>query len=190
MLCKYLQTHQKKASDKIVLVATDNTTVVLYINKEGGMRSGPLCALLWRILTLCTRIQVTLKARHIPGRLTSRGLPNNMQLSFQESAGQGGSRQCGPSSYTIPGPNSGQVPLSSPSIVLLFGQDLRQNKELVFVSFQKGFNKDISLATISSWIKQTVVLCFELSDQEAHTLHQVKAHDVRAFAGSKAFQST
>ena len=67
--------------------------------------------------------------------------------------------------------------------------DLRQNKELVFVSFMKGFDKDISPATISSWIKQTVVLCYELSDQEAPTLHQVKAHDVRAFAASKAFQS-
>ena len=54
--------------------------------------------------------------------------------------------------------------------------DLRQNKELVVVS-------------ISSWIKQTVILCYELSDQEALTLHQVKAHDVRAFAASKAFQS-
>ena len=61
------------------------------------MRSGPLCALLWGILTWCTRQQVTLKARHIPGRLNvvadtlsrlghpnrvvspSRGLPNNMQ---------------------------------------------------------------------------------------------------------------
>ena len=67
--------------------------------------------------------------------------------------------------------------------------DIRQNKELVFVSFKKGFDKDISPATISSWIKQTVILCYELSDQEAHTLHQVKAHDVRAFAASKAFQS-
>ena len=67
--------------------------------------------------------------------------------------------------------------------------DLRQNKELVFVSFKKGFDKDISPATISSWIKQTVILCYELSVQEAHTLHQVKAHDVRAFAASKAFQS-
>ena len=54
---------------KIVLVATDNTTVVAYINKEGGMRSGPLCALLWRMLTWCTRQKVTLKARHIPGHL-------------------------------------------------------------------------------------------------------------------------
>ena len=33
------------------------------------MRSGPLCALLWRILTWCTSKQVTLRARHIPGRL-------------------------------------------------------------------------------------------------------------------------
>ena len=67
--------------------------------------------------------------------------------------------------------------------------DLRQNKELVFVSFKKGFGKDISPATISSWIKQTMILCYELSDQEALTLHQVKAHDVRAFSTSKAFQS-
>ena len=64
--------------------------------------------------------------------------------------------------------------------------DRRQNKELVFVSFKKGFDKDISPATISSWIKPTVILCYELSDQEALTLHHVKAHDV--FAASKAFQ--
>ena len=67
-------------------------------------------------------------------------------------------------------------------------QDLRTGKELVFVSFKHGFNKDISPVTISSWIKQTVVLCYDLSDQDTLTLHQVKAHDVRAFAASKAFQ--
>ena len=59
--------------------------------------------------------------------------------------------------------------------------DLRQNKELVFVSFKKGFYKDISPATVSSWI-----LCYELSYQQALTIHQVEAHDVRAFAASKA----
>ena len=42
--------------------------------------------------------------------------------------------------------------------------DLRQNKELVFLSFKKGFNKDISLATVLSWIMQIVILCYELSD--------------------------
>ena len=76
--------------------------------------------------------------------------------------------------------------MSSQSTALLFGQDLRQNKELVFVSFKKGFDKDISPATISSRIKQTVILCYELSDQEALTVHQVKADDgqgIRGFQG-------
>ena len=64
-----LKEFQDLCSYKIVLVATANTTVVSYINKEGGMRSGLLCALLWKILTWCTRKQVSLKARHIPGQL-------------------------------------------------------------------------------------------------------------------------
>ena len=58
--------------------------------------------------------------------------------------------------------------------------------ELVCVSFKKGFDKDISPSTVSSCIKQTVILCYELSDQQALTLHQVKAYDVRAFTASKA----
>ena len=33
------------------------------------MKSGSLCALLWRILSWCTRKPVTFKARHIPGWL-------------------------------------------------------------------------------------------------------------------------
>ena len=37
-----LKEFQDFCSNKIVLVATDNTTVVSYINKEGGRRSGPL----------------------------------------------------------------------------------------------------------------------------------------------------
>ena len=46
-----------------------NTTVVACINKEGVIKSGSVCALLWRILSWCTRQQVTLRACHIPGRL-------------------------------------------------------------------------------------------------------------------------
>ena len=67
-------------------------------------------------------------------------------------------------------------------------KELRTGKELVFVSFRKSFQKDIVPATISSWIKRTIVLCYQLSDEQAQTLHQVRAHDVRAFAASKAFQ--
>ena len=55
--------------NKTVLIAIDNTTVVAYSNKEWGMKLGSLCALLWRILSWCTRNQVTLRARHISGRL-------------------------------------------------------------------------------------------------------------------------
>ena len=68
-------------------------------------------------------------------------------------------------------------------------KDMREGKELLFVSLRKGVNKDIAPATISSWIKQTIILCYQLSDKEAHTLHQVKAQDVRAFAASTAFQA-
>ena len=64
-----LKEFQDLCSNNIVLVATDNTTVVAYINREGGMKSGSLRALLWRILSWCTRKQVTIRAFHIPGRL-------------------------------------------------------------------------------------------------------------------------
>ena len=67
-------------------------------------------------------------------------------------------------------------------------KDLHKGKDLVFLSFQKSFHKDIVPATISSWIKQTVLLCYQLSDEETENLHQVRAHDVRAFAASKAFK--
>ena len=50
---------------------------------------------------------------------------------------------------------SSHMPLSLPN---LQSQQLNQipHKDLVFVSFKKGFDKDISPAIISSWVKQTV----------------------------------
>ena len=50
-----LKEYQALCTNNIVFIATDNTTMVAYINKEEGMKSGTLCALLWRILTWCTR---------------------------------------------------------------------------------------------------------------------------------------
>ena len=64
-----LKSFEHLCRDQIVLVAMDNTTVVSYINKEGGMRSGSLCALLWRLLSWCHPRGIILRARHIPGRL-------------------------------------------------------------------------------------------------------------------------
>ena len=56
-----LKEFQDLCSKKIVLKAANNTTVVAYINKERGTRSGQLCELLWRIMAWCTRNQVTLR---------------------------------------------------------------------------------------------------------------------------------
>ena len=64
MVFLHLKEFQGLCENNIVLVATDNTIMVAYIN-EKGMKSGPLCTLLWR----CIRRQVTLKAQHIPGQL-------------------------------------------------------------------------------------------------------------------------
>ena len=66
-------------------------------------------------------------------------------------------------------------------------KDLRGSRSLLFISFKKGHTSDIRPATLSSWLKQTILLCYKQADQQALDLVQVKAHDIRAFASSKAF---
>ena len=66
-------------------------------------------------------------------------------------------------------------------------KDLRGSRSLLFISFKKGHTSDIRPATLSSWSKQTILLCYKQADQQALDLVQVKAHDIRAFAASKAF---
>ena len=61
--------HLQPEPSTVILVATDNTTVVAYVNKQGGLRSSEMwqeCALLFRLLQ---DERLTLRARHIPGRL-------------------------------------------------------------------------------------------------------------------------
>ena len=78
--------------------------------------------------------------------------------------------------------------MTGKGLALLFRQDqgltLGQRSGVCVVpeEFSEGH------CSISSWIKQTVLLCYQLSDHEAQAIHQVRAHDVRAFAASKAFQ--
>ena len=64
-----LRRFKDKCQNQTVLVATDNSTAVAYINKQGGTHSVEMCALLWKIMTWCHHYQITLKARHIPGCL-------------------------------------------------------------------------------------------------------------------------
>ena len=71
-----LQSFKDQCQNQRVLVATDNSTVVAYINKQGGTHSAEMCALLWKIMTWCHHYQITLKARHIPGCLNVMARPS------------------------------------------------------------------------------------------------------------------
>ena len=64
-----LRSFKDQCQNQTMLVATDNSTVVAYINKQGGTHSAEMCALLFKIMTWCHHYHITLKARHIPGCL-------------------------------------------------------------------------------------------------------------------------
>ena len=53
-------------------------------------------------------------------------------------------------------------------------KDLRGSRSLLFISFKKGHTSDIRPATLSSWLKQTILLCYKQADQQALDLVQVK----------------
>ena len=51
-----------------IMISTDNTTVVSYINKQGGTHSPNLCIEVWEILSWCLEHDVVIRVRHIPGK--------------------------------------------------------------------------------------------------------------------------
>ena len=54
-----------------VLVRTDNTTTVAYINRQGGLRSRRLHMLARRLILWSSRRLLSLRATYVPGRLNS-----------------------------------------------------------------------------------------------------------------------
>ena len=66
-------------------------------------------------------------------------------------------------------------------------KDLRGSRSLLFISFKNGHTSDIRSATLSSWLKLTILLCYKQADQVSLDLVQVKAHAIKAFTASKAF---
>lgn len=53
---------------KNTLIRCDNSTVVQYINKQGGTKSIPLCLKTWELWKLAIDHQILLKAAHIAGK--------------------------------------------------------------------------------------------------------------------------
>ena len=265
-----LRDFKDQCQNQTVLVATDNSTVVAYINKQGGTHSAEMCALLWKIMTWCHHYHITLKARHIPGCLNvmadllSRS--NQVQSTEWSLHPQVFKQICQKwftphvdlfathlnhklPLYVSPIPDRSEIhawvankvsnlgqwekvalfpssdfiaknqlaregsqsvsPVTIPALTTIVDRqfkedrtlcpvralrfyldrtkDLRGSRSLLFISFKKGHTSDIRPATLSSWLKQTILLCYKQADQQALDLVQVKAHDIRAFAASKAF---
>ena len=51
-----------------VMISTDNTTVVSFINKQGGTHSPNLCVEVWKILHWCMEYDILIRVCHIPGK--------------------------------------------------------------------------------------------------------------------------
>ena len=70
----------------VILVGTDNSTVVAYLNKQGGTVSRNLCLLARRLLLWAAKYNIIVRARHIPGRLNAiaDGLSRKNQIVATE----------------------------------------------------------------------------------------------------------
>ena len=51
-----------------VMISTDNTIVVSYINKQGGTHSPNLCVEVWKILQWFLKHHIDIRICHIPGK--------------------------------------------------------------------------------------------------------------------------
>ena len=76
-------------------------------------------------------------------------------------------------------------PVTIPALTTIVDRQFKEDRalctgpEVLFGSTQRP--------SLSSWLKQTILLCYNQADQQALDLVQVKAHDIRVFVASKAF---
>ncbi|MCG7867312.1 MAG: reverse transcriptase-like protein [Candidatus Thiodiazotropha taylori] len=77
-------------SNKCVMVASDNSSVVAYLKKQGGTHSPSLCTIVWDLLYWCKDRNISIRVRHIPGKLnviadslsrSNRVLPSEWNLN-------------------------------------------------------------------------------------------------------------
>ena len=73
---------------------------------------------------------------------------------------------------------------------VLFGSNQRPERVPIphfYLLQERTYLRHQACYSLSSWLKQTILLCYKQADQQALDLVQVKAHDIRAFTASKAF---
>ena len=66
-----LRSYERTISGRCVLIQTDNTTVMTYVNREGG-RSRLLSRMMEDLLRWCADRSISLRAVHLPGKLNER----------------------------------------------------------------------------------------------------------------------
>ena len=63
-----LKEFQHILSNSSVMIMTDSSSIVAYLQREGGTHSPTLCMEVWETLLWCHKNGISLGVRHIPGR--------------------------------------------------------------------------------------------------------------------------
>ena len=73
-----------------VLISTDNTTVVAYLNRQGGTHSPDLCMEVWKTLIWCHQNQINLLIKQHSGEIqcTGRSIKQNNQTDLNRMGSQ------------------------------------------------------------------------------------------------------
>ena len=64
----------------------------------------------------------------------------------------------------------------------------RKKQKLLFISLRADHTKEITKNTLASWIRNTIKLAYQQSDEPERIVHQVSAHEVRGIASTLAFR--
>ena len=67
-ICLTLKKVIKCIHHSCVMISTDNTTVVSYINKQGVTHTPSLCVEVWKILHWCLEYDIVIRVCHIPSK--------------------------------------------------------------------------------------------------------------------------
>ena len=112
-------------------------------------------------------------------------------------------RSVGASSFsavTIPalgpllGPGSeeerGLCPVRAIKVYLDRTKELREDRQLLFISYKAGHKGDIHKNTISSWIRKLLHWVYSSAPEDVIQMSSARTHEVRALASSMAFRGS
>ena len=64
-----LKSYENQGLNQNLLISKDNSSVVSYLNKQGGPHSQEMCVLIWRIMAWTNARGIQVWAKCIPGNL-------------------------------------------------------------------------------------------------------------------------